>query len=300
MKVVIQIPCFDEEETLPKTLGDLPREIPGVDTVEWLIIDDGSSDRTIEVARSLGVDHVVRFAQNRGLAFAFEAGIDACLRLGADVIVNTDGDNQYCGHDVPKIVAPVVEGRAEMVIGDRQVTTIDHFSWTKKRLQRLGSGVVRRFSGTDVIDATSGFRAFSRAFALGIQLSNRYTYTLETIIQAGDRRLPVLSVPIRTNEKLRESRLFKGIREYVTRSAGTILRVYTMHRPLRAFSLASVPFFLVGVLLGARFLYYYLENPTDSGHTQSLVVSAIFLTAGYPQLNFKCHPNFAHPLEVFF
>lgn len=280
MKVIIQIPCFNEEATLPATLADLPRSIPGVDVVEWLIIDDGSSDRTVAVARAHGVDHVVRFRANRGLAFAFEAGLDACLRLGADVIVNTDGDNQYCGADIPALVAPILEGRADMVVGDRQTDTIEHFSSLKKRLQRLGTQVVRRASGTTVQDATSGFRAFSREFALGIQLSNRFTYTVETIMQAGARRLPVVSVPVRTNPKSRESRLFRGIREYVRRSAAVILRVWTMHQPLKAFAILSVPFFLVGAVLGLRFLYYYLAQPEDSGHTQSLVVAAVFLILG--------------------
>lgn len=286
MKLIIQIPCFNEEETLPRTLADLPRALPGVDVIEWLIIDDGSSDRTIEVARAHGVHHVVRFKRNRGLAYAFEAGIDACLRLGADIIVNTDGDNQYCGGDVGKLVQPILEGRADMVVGDRQVGQIAHFSWLKKRLQRLGSGVVRRVSGTDVTDATSGFRAFSRTFALSIQLSNQFTYTLETIMLAGARRLPVVSVPVGTNEKLRESRLFRGIREYVTRSAGVIVRVYAMHRPLKAFALASVPFFLAGLLLGIRFLYYYLTRPGVSGHIQSLVFAAILVILGSQLLVF--------------
>ena len=280
MKVIIQIPCFNEEKTLPQTLADLPREIPGVDVVEWLIVNDGSTDRTVDVAREGGVDHIVSFPVNRGLAHTFEAGIDASLRLGADVIVNTDGDNQYCGLDIPKLVAPVVEGRAGMVVGDRQVEGIEHFSWLKKRLQHLGSGVVRRVSETGVRDATSGFRAFSRDFAMTIQLSNQFTYTLETIMQAGARRVPVVSVPIRTNEKLRESRLFKGIRQYVTRSLGVIVRVYTMHRPLKAFSLLSVPFFLVALLLAGRFFYYYFQNPANSGHTESLVVSVALLLVG--------------------
>ena len=280
MKVIIQIPCFNEEQTLPETLADLPRELPGVDRVEWLIIDDGSTDRTVEVARAHGVDHVVRFSGNRGLAYAFEAGLDACLRLGADVIVNTDGDNQYCGADIGALVAPILEGRAEMVVGDRQTDQIQHFSWLKKKLQRLGSGVVRRVSKTPVRDATSGFRALSRAFAISVQLSNQFTYTLETIMQAGARRMAVASVPVRTNEKLRESRLFRGIREYVRRSVGVIVRVYAMHQPLKAFALLSVPFFAAGVVLGLRFLYFYFTLPGDTGHTQSLVVSAISLVLG--------------------
>ena len=280
MKVIIQIPCFNEEETLPLTVADLPRELPGVDTVEWLVIDDGSGDETIKVARSLGVDHVVRFSGNRGLALAFEAGLDACLRLSADVIVNTDGDNQYSGQDIGKLVAPIVEGRADMVVGDRQVGTIEHFSWLKKKLQHLGSGVIRRVSRTDVRDATSGFRAFSREFATSVQLTNQFTYTLETIMQAGARRMAVASVPIRTNEKTRESRLFKGIWQYVGRSASLIVRVYAMHRPLRAFAMLSLPFFLTGLFLGGRFFYYYLSSPEAAGHTQSLVIAAVSLIVG--------------------
>lgn len=280
MKVIIQIPCFNEAETLPATLVDLPTALAGVDVVEWLVIDDGSTDGTAEVARAHGVHHIVRFGNNRGLAHAFEAGLDACLRLGADVIVNTDGDNQYLGGDVGKLVAPILEGRAAMVVGDRQVAHNAQFSRTKRRLQAVGSGVIRRVTGTNVRDATSGFRAFSRDFAFGVQLSNQFTYTLETIMHAGARQLPVVSVPVGTNGKLRESRLFKSMWAYISRSASVIVRVYAMHRPLKAFTLASLPFFLAGLILAGRFFYYYLAAPDISRHTQSLVVSAILLIIG--------------------
>jgi glycosyltransferase involved in cell wall biosynthesis len=280
VKVIVQIPCFNEAKTLPATLRELPRTLSGVAAVEWLVIDDGSTDDTAAVARAHGVHHIVRFPENRGLAHAFEAGLDACLKLGADVIVNTDGDNQYCGADIAALVAPILAGRAEMVIGDRQVARIAHFSWLKKRLQLLGSGVVRKLSGTTVQDATSGFRAFSRDLALSLQLTNQFTYTLETVIQAGAARRAVTSVPVRTNEKLRESRLFRGIGQYVARSTGIMVRVYAMHRPLRVFALAALPFFLVAFVLGARFLYHYLVEPEVSRHIQSLVVAGVFTVVG--------------------
>ena len=211
MKLIIQIPCYDEERTLPETLADLPRQVPGVDEVEWLVIDDGSSDRTVEVARVHGVDHIVRLTNNKGLAAAFQAGLDACLKLGADVIVNTDADNQYYGGDIPKLLAPILAGDADMVIGDRKTDQIDHFSPLKKRLQRLGSAVVRRASGTSVPDTTSGFRAYNREAALQMQVVSKFTYTLETIIQAGKMLVAVDHVPVRTNDKLRESRLFPSM-----------------------------------------------------------------------------------------
>src|SRR3954471_13407371 len=236
MKLIIQIPCFDEEETLPATLADLPREVTGFDTVEWLVIDDGSTDRTIDVARANGVDHIVRLTNNKGLAAGFQAGLDACLKLGADVIVNTDADNQYFGGDIPKLVAPIVEGRADLVVGDRETDSIEHFSPLKKRLQKAGSWVVRRASGTDVPDTTSGFRAYNREAAIQMAVVSKYTYTLETIIQAGKLLVATDHVPIRTNPKTRESRLFPSMSSYVRRNAVAITRIYTQYEPLKVFS----------------------------------------------------------------
>src|SRR5919206_4293231 len=226
MKLIIQIPCLNEEETLPVTLADLPRKVPGFDTVEWLVIDDGSTDRTIDVARAHGVDHIVRLTNNKGLATAFQAGLDAALKLGADVVVNTDADNQYDGRDIPKLVEPIVAGRADMVVGDRVVDSVEHFSPLKKRLQRLGSWVVRGASGTDVPDTTSGFRAYNREAAIQVQVVSKFTYTLETIIQAGKMLVAVEHTPIRTNPKTRDSRLFGSMSAYVRRNAVSIFRIY--------------------------------------------------------------------------
>ena len=235
MKLIIQIPCFDEEQQLPTTLKALPRKVEGFDTVEWLVIDDGSTDATVEVARSHGVDHIVRLTNNKGLAAAFQAGLDAGLKLGADVIVNTDADNQYDGTDIPKLVAPIVSGHADMVVGDRQVATVEHFSPGKKLLQRLGSWVVRQASGTTIPDATSGFRAYNREAALQIQAVSKFTYTLETLIQAGKLLVAVDHVPVRTNPKTRESRLFPSTASYVRRNALSIFRIYSQYEPLRVF-----------------------------------------------------------------
>ena len=239
MKLIIQIPCLNEEEALPVTLRDLPREVPGFDAVEWLVIDDGSTDRTVEVARANGVDHIVRLTNNKGLANGFQAGLDAALKLGADVIVNTDADNQYDGRDIPKLVAPIVAGDADMVVGDRQVTTIEHFSPAKKALQRLGSWVVRQASATDVPDTTSGFRAYNREAALALQVVSKFTYTLETIIQAGKMTVAVDSVPVRTNPKLRESRLFPSMWTYIRRNGVSIFRIYAQYEPLKVFMTAA-------------------------------------------------------------
>ncbi len=280
MKLIIQIPCYNEENTLPATLADLPREVAGVDTVEWLIIDDGSSDRTVEVARKHGVDHVVRHTGNKGLARAFKTGLDACLRLGADVIVNTDGDNQYNAADIPALVAPIVRGKADMVIGDRQTDKIAHFSWSKKRLQKLGSWVVRQASNTDVPDTTSGFRAFSRAGAMRINVVSDFTYTLETIIQAGRKNIAVSHVPIRTNDKLRESRLFGSIPAYIAQSMSTIVRIYTTYQPLKVFMTIGVVMFLAGFALGARFLYFIFVGQGD-GHVQSLLLAVLLMSLGF-------------------
>src|SRR5919106_842614 len=235
MKLIIQIPCLNEAETLPVTLADLPREVPGFETVEWLIIDDGSTDRTVEVAREHGVDHIVRLTNNKGLASGFQAGLDAGLKLGADVIVNTDADNQYYGPDIARLVAPVVAGEADMVVGDRQVMTIEHFSPAKKALQRIGSWVVRQASQTSVPDTTSGFRAYNREAALALQVDSKFTYTLETIIQAGKMTVAVDHVPVRTNAKLRESRLFPSMWTYIRRNGVSIFRIYAMYEPLRVF-----------------------------------------------------------------
>jgi glycosyltransferase involved in cell wall biosynthesis len=281
MKLIIQIPCYNEEETLPITLKDLPREIPGVDEIEVLIIDDGSIDRTREVAAECGADHIVGFAANRGLARAFMLGMNACLERGADIIVNTDADNQYCGHDIPKLVVPVLEGRADIVIGDRQTQDIEHFSAFKKLLQRHGSSVVSMLSCTEIPDATSGFRAFSRDAALELNVLSNFSYTLETLIQAGRKHMAVVSVPIRTNEKLRDSRLFKSIFQFVKRSASTMIRVYTTHEPLKVFLSTGVVFLLAAVLLFVRFIVYFLMGE-GGGHVQSLIFGAVlFLFAGF-------------------
>ncbi len=280
MKLIIQIPCFNEEETLPVTLADLPRELPGFDVVEWLVIDDGSTDRTVEVAKDHGVDHIVRLTNNKGLASGFQAGLDACLKLGADVIVNTDADNQYVGADIAKLVVPVLEGRADMVVGDRQVMTIEHFSPLKKMLQRLGSWVVRRASDTTVPDTTSGFRAYNREAALALQVVSKFTYTLETIIQAGKMTIAVDHVPIRTNEKLRESRLFPSMGAYVRRNTLSIFRIYSMYEPLRVFMTGAVILGLAATALWLRFGYFALFTENGSrGHVQSLILAAMLFNA---------------------
>jgi glycosyltransferase involved in cell wall biosynthesis len=276
VKLIIQIPCFNEADQLPATLADLPEEIPGVDAIEWLIVDDGSTDATVEVARALGVDHVVRLTNHKGLAAAFQAGLDACLKLGADVIVNTDADNQYRGDDIPKLVAPILAGTADLVIGDRQIDSVAEFSPLKKRLQRLGSAVVRRVSHTGVPDVTSGFRAYNREAALQVQVVSKFTYTLETIIQAGKMLVAVESVPIRTNPKTRESRLFPSMWAYIRRNGVAILRVYTMYEPLRVFMLAAALTALIGSAVWIRFVYYFVTG-TGHGHVQSLILGATLL-----------------------
>jgi glycosyltransferase involved in cell wall biosynthesis len=279
MKLIVQIPCFNEEQTLPETLADLPRELPGVDAVEWLVIDDGSTDRTVEVARAGGVDHVVRLTNNKGLAAAFQAGLDACLKLGADVIVNTDADNQYNGQDIPRLVEPILAGHADMVIGDREIDQIEHFSPVKKRLQRWGSAVVRRASGTGVPDSTSGFRAYNREAALQMQVVSKFTYTLESIIQAGKMLVAVDHVPIRTNPKTRESRLFPSTWAYVRRNAVSIFRIYSLYEPLRVFLAAASLFAVVAAVIWARFLWYFFSGE-GTGHIQSLILgSTLFIVA---------------------
>jgi glycosyltransferase involved in cell wall biosynthesis len=271
VKLIIQIPCFNEEATLPMTVADLPRQLPGVDVIEWLVIDDGSTDRTVEVARELGVDHVVVHGRNRGLAAAFMTGIDACLRAGADVIVNTDADNQYRGSSIADLVAPVLAGRADMVVGERPITEIDDFSRTKKLLQRLGSSVVRRFSGTGVRDAASGFRAYTRDAAMRVQVFGKYTYTMETIVQAGWNGIAIESVPIGVNPKTRDSRLVKSSARYVWRSAQAIIRSFALYKPFRFFFLLGLVPFALGVLLMLRWLGLYLLEDDYTSRVPSLL-----------------------------
>jgi glycosyltransferase involved in cell wall biosynthesis len=278
MKLIIQIPCLNEEETLPGTLADLPREVPGFDTVEWLVIDDGSTDRTIEVARAHGVDHIVKLTNNKGLAAGFQAGLDASLKLGADVIVNTDADNQYSAADIPRLVEPVLAGVADMVVGDRQTDTIEHFSPLKKRLQKVGSWVVRRASGTEVPDTTSGFRAYNREAAIQMAVTSKYTYTLETIIQAGKLLVATDHVPIRTNPKTRESRLFPSMGSYVRRNAVAIVRIYAQYEPLRVFSRVALVLFLLALIPFTRFVVAYVQG-NGAGHVQSLIFGAVLFNA---------------------
>ncbi len=272
MKLVIQIPCLNERDTLPETIADLPRKIDGIDQIEILIIDDGSSDGTAERAAELGVHHIVRFPQNRGLAKAFTAGIDAGVRLGADIIVNTDADNQYRGADIALLVAPILAGRAEFVIGDRQTDRIAHFSPIKKLLQNWGSGVVRRLSATNVADSPSGFRAISRKAALLLFVHNRFTYTLETVIQAGRAGIAIENVKIRTNAVTRESRLFRSIPDYLKKAGGVMFRAYAMYQPVQIFSRIALVFFLIGALTWGRFLYFYVSRGSAAGHVQSLII----------------------------
>jgi glycosyltransferase involved in cell wall biosynthesis len=279
MKLIVQIPCFNEEETLPATLRDLPREVTGFDTVEWLVIDDGSTDHTVEVARSHGVDHIIRLPHNRGLAAAFMTGIEAALKSGADVIVNTDGDNQYRAACISALTAPIVEGRAQIVIGARPIATVEHFSAMKRFLQRLGSWVVRRVSGTDIIDAPSGFRAIDREAAIQLYVFDRYTYTLETIIQAGRLGLRTISVPIEINDPTRESRLISSIPGYVVRSMLTILRIAVLYQPLKIFSLTAAAIMLPGIIAFLRFIVRYFGGE-GGGNIQSLVIGATLIGAG--------------------
>ena len=280
MKLIIQIPCLNEAQHLPEVLGDLPRTIAGVDKVEVLVIDDGSTDGTADVARRHGADHVLRHAHNRGLAAAFAHGLEAALGLGADIIVNTDGDHQYSGGDIPRLVEPILKGEAEMVVGDRQVSHLAHFSPMKKWLQKSGSLVVRWASRTSVPDATSGFRALSREAALRLEVFSSYTYTLETLIQAGRKGMTVASVPVRANEVRRRSRLIGTMPNYVARSAVTILRVFLMYEALRVFFILGSAPFLAGLVLVARFLYFYAIGD-GSGHIQSLIVASILVVVGF-------------------
>jgi len=279
LKLIIQIPCYNEEETLPQTVADLPTSINGVDEIEYLIINDGSKDKTVSIARELGVHHIISFTRNKGLARGFMAGIDACLRLGADIIVNTDADNQYNGDDIANLVIPILDGQADIVIGERPIDETEHFSWKKKKFQRLGSWVVRTASGTTVPDAPSGFRAYSRDAAMRINVVNEYTYTLETIIQAGMNKTGIASVPIRTNPETRESRLFKSMWRYMSRSAAVIIRSFMMYRPLRFFCVMGALAILVGSAFIIRFLVFVWMGQ-GGGQVQSLVLAAMLIMVG--------------------
>jgi glycosyltransferase involved in cell wall biosynthesis len=279
MKLIIQIPCLNEEETLPATVADLPTRIDGVDEIELLVVDDGSGDRTVEVAREIGVHHIVRLTHNQGLAAAFQAGLDASLKLGADVVVNTDADNQYRGADVAALVGPVTAGEADIVVGDRRVSEIDHFSGSKKSLQKFGSWVVRRLSGTEIADTTSGFRAYSREAALGLLVVDNFTYTLESLIQAGKMRTAVGQVPIETNPQTRESRLFDSTGAYVRRNALSILRIYTRYEPLKVFAGAGLIVTLLAFAAWMPFLLDWIFNGDSSGHVQSLILGAVLFFA---------------------
>jgi glycosyltransferase involved in cell wall biosynthesis len=275
MKLVIQIPCLDEESTLPRVLAELPRQMEGFDAVEWLVVDDGSTDRTLEVARAHGVNHIVRLTNNKGLAAAFQAGIDASLKLGADVIVNTDADHQYPADQIPSLVRPILAGRADMVVGDRQVKDIEHFSASKKLLQRLGSWVVRRASGTGVPDTTSGFRAYNREAALQLQVVSNYTYTLESLIQAGKMLVAVEHVPIVTNPETRDSRLVDSTARYVRRNALAVFRAYVLYEPLRVFTIVAAVLAVAALAAWAPFLLDWILHGDRSGHIQSLILGAV-------------------------
>ena len=280
MKLIIQIPCLNEETTLPQTLKDLPEAIEGIDNIEILVIDDGSTDKTVEVAKSLGVQHILQFTNNKGLAKAFISGINESLKLEADIIVNTDADNQYSGADIPKLIQPILRKEADIVVGDRQVEKISHFSPLKVFLQKFGSWVVRQLSGTLIPDATSGFRAYSKDAALQLNVVSDFTYTIETIISAGKKNLAITHIPVKTNKKLRESRLFPSIRIYLKRSLVTMLKVYSMYRPLKLFTIAGGTTFLLGFSIGCRYLFFFFMGQTE-GHIQSLILSAILLIVGF-------------------
>ena len=279
-KLIIQIPCYKEEQTLAFTLRELPRELPGISKIEWLIIDDGSKDRTVEVAKENGVDHIVRHLRNQGLARGFMTGLNACIELGADIIVNTDADNQYFAGDIQKLIQPILDGKAEIVVGIRPIAEIEHFSPVKKLLQKIGSSFVRVVSRTDVMDAPSGFRAISRDAAMKMHVFNEYTYTLETIIQAGQKGMAITSVPIRTNAFLRPSRLIHSIPAYLRKSVLTILRIFMTYQPFSFFLTPGIISFGLGFFLGIRFLYFYLFAGTGTGHIQSLILAALLMTMG--------------------
>jgi len=280
MKLIIQIPCLNEEESLPKTLQDLPKQIPGISSIEILIIDDGSTDRTVAVAKQHGAHHIVHFAKQRGLARAFGAGLDASLKAGADIIVNTDADNQYKGEDIARLVHPILQGQADMVIGNRDIENVEQFSWIKKRLQRLGTRVIRHLSGTNIADATTGFRAYNREAAMKLNIISDYTYTLESIIQAEHKNIAIANITISTNRVERKSRLFRSIPEYIKRSVMTILRIYSMFNPFRLFLTIGSFVIMIGTLIGCRFLFYYLIGQ-GGGKIQSLILAAALFIIGF-------------------
>jgi glycosyltransferase involved in cell wall biosynthesis len=278
--LIIQIPCYNEAASLPITLQALPRELVGIERVEWLIVDDGSTDQTVAVAQANKVDHIVRLPCHQGLARAFMAGIEASLRAGADIIVTTDADNQYCAEDIPQLIAPILAGKAEIVIGARPIDEIQHFSFVKKFLQKFGSWVVRLASKTDILDAPSGFRALSREAAMRLHVFNEYTYTLETVIQAGQKDMAITSVPIHTNEDLRPSRLVKSIPTYLRRQVLTILRIFMTYKPFQFFAVPGVFLFSCGMLIGIRFVYFYVTDG-GSGHVQSLILATLLMSMGF-------------------
>ncbi len=280
MKVIVQIPCFNEAEMLPATLADIPRQIKGIEQVEVLVVDDGSTDGTTQVARQAGADHIISFPANKGLAAAFSMGLEESVRLGADIIVHTDADNQYKGECIPDLIRPILAGQADIVVGTRPIEQIQHFSWTKKKLQRLGSWVVRKVSGTDIADAASGFRAYSRSAAMRLNIMSDFTYTLETLIQAGCTNLTVVQVPIQTNPQTRASRLFTSIPAYIGQSLKTIFRMYALYQPLRFFSIIGLLLFLPGFALSIRFVYYYLIG-AGAGKVQSLILAAVLMLLGF-------------------
>lgn len=280
MKLIIQIPCYNEEDSLPQTLKDLPKPMDGIDTMEVLVIDDGSTDRTSEVARQHGVHHIVRLTSRKGLAQVFHTGLDAALKAGADIIVNTDADGQYKGEDIPRLVKPILEGRADIVIGNRDIDNIEQFSFIKKRLQQLGSWVVRQLSGTNIVDCTTGFRAYNREAALRMNIVSDYSYTLESIIQAEHKNLAIANITITTNKVQRPSRLYKSVPEYIKRSLATILRVYSMFNPLKIFLTLGAFSTFLGFLLSCRFLFYYLLG-NAGGKIQSLILAAIMIVIGF-------------------
>lgn len=280
MKLIIQIPCLNEEESLPKTLKALPKHIDGIDTIEILIINDGSADRTVEVAKQYGANHIISFTRRKGLARAFGAGLDAALKANADIIVNTDADGQYRGEDIPRLIEPILKGEADIVIGNRDIENIRQFSWIKKRLQRIGSAVVRHLAGSTVSDATTGFRAYNREAALKLNIISNYTYTLESIIQAEHKDLAIANITISPNEVTRKSRLFHSIPEYIKRSVVTIIRVYAMFNPFRLFTTIGAATIGIGILIGCRFIYYYILG-LGAGMIQSLILAAVLLIIGF-------------------